>query len=64
MLTQLKGVYPIIFVSIIFPSSHLIQKYIYILETVLKLYSCFKPAAEILYISESNENWEKYSKQR
>ena len=25
---------------------------------------CFKTAAEIVYISESNENWEKYSTKR
>ena len=47
ILLMVKVFHPIIFASIIFPNSHLIQT-----------------AADFVYISESNDNWEKYSTQR
>ena len=34
------------------------------LRNVYKIISCFKTATDYVYISESNENWEKYLTQR
>ena len=45
----IKGVHPTVFVLNIFPNLHLIQECIY---------------KQYVYISESNENWEKHLTQR